>query len=247
MDKRSFLKTSFLSIAGLVASSLTSKGFVSGIFGKSIRRRGEFIQPKLPYAFDALEPYIDKATMELHYTKHHASYTEKFNQAAASLGILQEPIRNIMQEVSKYPESIRNNGGGYMNHILFWNMMSPTGGGEPSGALLEAVSRDFGSVEMFRKEFSEAAAKIFGSGWAWLIVQNDKLRITTTPNQDNPLMDLVSEKGFPLLCLDVWEHAYYLNYQNRRKEYIDAFWHIVNWEFVADRYNSYQKKKDSLS
>jgi superoxide dismutase, Fe-Mn family len=242
MDKRSFLKTSLLGAAGLFALSLKSHGMISGMLRRNSRRKTEFIQPKLPYAFDALEPYIDRATMELHYTKHFTTCTRNFNKEAARLGILQQPARNILKEVSKYPESIRHDGGGYMNHLLFWNMMSPSGGGMPSGLLLETIKRDFGSVENFREKFSEAAGNIFGSGWVWLIMRDDKLRITTTQNHDNPIMDLVPEQGFPLLCLDVWEHAYYLNNQNRRYDYIDAFWHVVNWDFVARRYDSYTKR-----
>lgn len=242
MDKRSFLKTSLLGVAGLFASSLRSHGMIPGMARKNYRRKEEFLQPELPYAFDALEPYIDSATMELHYTKHYTAYTQKFNEAAIQLGILQQPARDILKEVSKYPESIRQNGGGYLNHLIFWNMMSPSGGGMPSGVLLDAINREFGSVDAFREKFTEAAKNVFGSGWAWLIIRDDKLRITTTQNQDNPLMDIASEQGFPLLCLDVWEHAYYLNNQNRRYDYISAFWHVVNWEFVARRYDSYQKR-----
>jgi Fe-Mn family superoxide dismutase len=235
-----------LGIAGLFASSFTSHGLTKGMLRRSIRRKGEFIQPKLPYAFDALEPYIDRATMELHYTMHYTAYTRKFNEAAGQLGILQIPARNIMEEVSKYPESIRHNGGGYLNHLLFWNMMSPSGGGRPSGELLEDINRDFGSVENFRDEFTEAAQHVFGSGWAWLVIRDNRLLITTTQNQDNPLMDIAAERGFPLLCLDVWEHAYYLNNQNRRNDYINAFWHVVNWEFVTQRYNA-SKKRETMS
>jgi superoxide dismutase, Fe-Mn family len=247
MDKRSFLKTSLLGVAGLFASSLRSHGMVSGMVRKNYRRKGEFLQPKLPYAFDALEPYIDRATMELHYTEHHTAYTQKFNEAAARLGILQQPARNILKEVSKYPESIRQNGGGYLNHLIFWNMMSPSGGGMPSGALLDAIDSEFGSVENFRKKFTEAARNVFGSGWAWLIIRDNRLLITSTQNQDNPLMDVASSQGFPLLCLDVWEHAYYLNNQNRRYDYIRAFWHVVNWEFVARRYDFYNKRRTMSS
>jgi Fe-Mn family superoxide dismutase len=180
--------------------------------------------------------------MELHYTKHFTAYTDKFNEAAARLGILQHTVRDILKEVSKYPESIRNNGGGYLNHLLFWNMMSPAGGGQPSGELLDMINRDFGSVDNFREQFADAARNVFGSGWAWLIIRNDKLLITTTLNQDSPIMDIAAEKGFPLLCLDLWEHAYYLNNQNRRVDYIKSFWQVVNWEFVAKRFNSYKKK-----
>jgi Fe-Mn family superoxide dismutase len=242
MDKRSFLKKSLLGVGGIFAASFVSQGMTSGMHRRGYRRNGEFMQPKLPYSFDALEPYMDRATMELHYTKHYTAYTNKFNEAAAQLGILQLPVRNIIKEVSKYPESIRNNGGGYLNHLLFWNMMSPAGGGLPSGELLDVINRDFGSVDNFREQFAEAARNVFGSGWAWLIVRNNKLLITSTLNQDNPLMDITAERGFPILCLDVWEHAYYLNNQNRRTDYIQSFWQVVNWKFVALRYNSYKKK-----
>jgi superoxide dismutase, Fe-Mn family len=242
MDKRSFLRTSLLGAAGFVASSFTSRGLKSGIKRTSFRRKGEFILPDLPYAFDALEPHIDRVTMELHYTKHYTAYTQKLNEAAGRLGILQKPTRVILNEVSKYPESIRHNGGGYMNHLLFWNMMSPSGGGQPSGVLREAVIRDFGSVENFMEEFAAAAGNIFGSGWTWMIIDDGRLRITTTQNQDNPLMDVVAERGYPLLCLDVWEHAYYLNNQNLRVDYINAFWHVVNWEFVARRFDLYNNE-----
>jgi Fe-Mn family superoxide dismutase len=242
MDKRSFLKAGLLGVAGLFALSLKSHGMISGMLRRSYRRKGEFIRPKLPYAFDALEPHIGRETMELHYTKHYSTYTQKFNAAAIQLGILQKPARSILKEVSKYPESIRLNGGGYLNHLLFWNMMSPSGGGIPSGALLEAINREFGSVENFREKFTGAARSVFGSGWAWLIIRDNRLRITTTQNQDNPLMDVASEQGFPLLCLDVCEHAYCLNNKNRKVDYINAFWHVVNWEFVARRYDSYKKR-----
>jgi len=242
MDKRSFLKTSLLGVAGFIASSFTSNGLTSGLPGRNRMKKNGFTQPDLPYAFDALEPYIDRTTMELHYAKHHAAYTQKFNEAAARLGLMRQPARNILMEVSKYPESIRQNGGGYLNHLLFWNMMSPSGGGLPSGELLEAINRDFGSLENFKGQFTDAAKNVFGSGWAWLIIQNDKLRITTTQDQDNPLMDIAADRGFPILCLDVWEHAYYLNNQNRRYDYINAFWNVVNWEFVAKRFSSYKKR-----
>ncbi|MBN2274138.1 MAG: superoxide dismutase [Bacteroidales bacterium] len=222
---------------------MTVKGVTSGILKKSRRRkRTEFIQPKLPYAFNALEPHIDRHTMELHYNMHHASYTQKFNEAAKELGIVEKPIRHILAGVSKYPESIRNNGGGYMNHVLFWNMMSPNGGGSPSGLLLDAINREFGSIEAFKDKFSAAAGTVFGSGWAWLIIKDQRFVITTTQNQDNPLMDIVENQGYPLLCLDVWEHAYYVKNQNRRYDYISAFWNVVNWDFVSRRYAFWQKK-----
>ena len=242
MDKRSFIKTGLLGAAGLFASSLTLKGAASRLLHKGARKRTDFIQPRLPYAFNALEPHIDALTMELHYTKHHASYTQRFNEAAKALGIVQKPASDILAEVSKYPETIRNNGGGYLNHVLFWNMMSPAGGGNPSGILLDAINRDFQSVESFKEKFSDAAATVFGSGWVWLIIKDGKLGITTTQNQDNPFMDVVTDAGFPLLCLDVWEHAYYMSNQNRRPDYISAFWNVVNWDYVSKRYTLWQKK-----
>jgi Fe-Mn family superoxide dismutase len=241
MDKRSFLKTSLLGAAGLFALSFKSHGMISGMLRTGNRRKSEYILPKLPYSFDALEPYIGRTTMELHY-KQHAAYTQNFNKAAVQLGILWQPARNILKEVSKYPESIRYSGGAFLNHFLFWNMMSPSGGGMPSGMLLEAINRDFGSAEYFMERFSEAAGNVSGPGWAWLIIRDNKLLITTTQNHDNPLMDLSPEQGFPLLCLDVWEHAYSLNNRNRRQDYISDFWHVVNWEYAGRRYNSFQKR-----
>jgi len=242
MDKRSFIRVSLLGAAGLFAFSSRAKGIASRILRKAAGRRTDFVQPKLPYAFNALEPYIDGQTMELHYMQHHASYTQRFNEAAKALGIVEKPAREILADVSKYPEALRNNGGGYLNHVLFWNMMSPDGGGNPSGVLLEAINRDFHSVEAFREQFNNAAKTVFGSGWAWLIVKDNRLVITTTQNQDNPLMDVVTDKGFPLLCLDVWEHAYYMKNQNRRPDYINAFWNVVNWDYISKRYTFWQKK-----
>jgi Fe-Mn family superoxide dismutase len=236
MDKRSFLKTGLLSMTGLMISLIPARAAVSRFLGRYSGKRSDFVQPPLPYAFNALEPHMDALTMEIHYTRHHAAYTQKFNEAVKEAGISGHTARQIMAEVSKYPASVRNNGGGYLNHILFWNMLSPNGGGMPSGSLLEAINRDFGSFENFKEKFTNASKSVFGSGWSWLIVRDEKLVITTTPNQDNPLMDIVSEKGFPLLCLDVWEHAYYLKYQNRRPEFINAFWNVVNWEFVSKRH-----------
>jgi len=190
----------------------------------------EFKQYPLPYAFDALEPYIDAKTMELHYSKHHAGYTRKFNAAVQKEGLGDMKLIDIFKNVSKYSDAVRNNGGGFFNHNLFWKSISPNGGGQPKGKMAVAIQRDFGSYENFKKQFSKAAGTVFGSGWAWLIEQDGKLKITKTSNQDNPLMDVVEEQGKPILCIDVWEHAYYLNYQNRRKEYIEAFWEVVSWE-----------------
>ena len=196
-----------------------------------------FEQAELPYAFDALEPVIDAQTMELHYGKHHAGYTRKFNAALNEEGIATTDIKEIFANVSSYSANVRNNGGGYYNHSLFWNFMSPDGGGTPSGDLAAAIERDFGSFEEFKSLFSAAAGGQFGSGWAWLIIdEQGTLKVTSTSNQDNPLMDIAEVKGTPLLNLDVWEHAYYLNYQNERGRYIENFWKVVNWPVVEKLY-----------
>ncbi|MBO2518727.1 MULTISPECIES: superoxide dismutase [Limnochorda] len=194
--------------------------------------------PPLPYAYDALEPYIDARTMEIHHTKHHATYVNNLNAALESAD---ERLRNLsveelLRRIDEVPESIRtavrNNGGGHANHTLFWSVMGPGGGGEPTGELAEAISSTFGSFENFKETFSKAAAGRFGSGWAWLVVKDGKLEVTSTPNQDSPLM----EGQVPILGLDVWEHAYYLKYQNRRPEYIQNWWNVVNWAEVNRRY-----------
>jgi Fe-Mn family superoxide dismutase len=196
-----------------------------------------FELPKLAYDYKALEPYIDAMTMEIHHTKHHGAYTSNLNAALAGTPGEGLTIEEILRNVSKYPVAVRNNGGGFYNHNLFWRWLSPNGGGQPSGELADAIKRYFGSFEQFRDEFSKAAAGRFGSGWAWLVKDaSGKLIIGSTPNQDNPLMDVSELKGSPILGLDVWEHAYYLKYQNRRPEYISAFWNIVNWEEVARLY-----------
>lgn len=192
--------------------------------------------PKLNYAFDALEPNIDARTMEIHYTKHHAAYTNNLNNAIKDTDLANKSIEEIFKNISKHPIAVRNNGGGYYNHNLFWEIMSPNGGGQPTGDLLSAINRDFGSFEKFKELFNNAAATRFGSGWAWLVKLADKLVVTSTPNQDNPLMDVADVKGTPIIGLDVWEHAYYLKYQNRRPEYIEAFWNVIDWNMVSKRF-----------
>lgn len=194
-----------------------------------------FELPKLPYAYDALEPHIDAKTMEIHHTKHHQAYTTNLNNAIAGTGLEGKSIEEILQNVSKHPAAVRNNGGGYYNHNLFWKIMAPNAGGEPTGDVADGIKSSFDSFDKFKEEFAKAATTRFGSGWAWLIVKNGKLAITSTPNQDNPLMDLAEEKGTPVLGLDVWEHAYYLKYQNKRPDYISAFWNVVNWNEVNKR------------
>ena len=234
MDKRTFLKSSLLGIAGVFALGVSSK-----LKAAKPRRKwnGEFVLPELPYAYDALEPYFDAKTMEIHHSKHHAAYTEKFNAAVKEAGLTGKTAHEILAEISKYPAAVRNNGGGYLNHKIFWKMLAPATGKQPSRELMDALVRDFGSFDTFKEKFTAAAKSVFGSGWAWLIVAEDKLKITSTPNQDSPIMDIVADKGVPLLCIDVWEHAYYLKYQNRRPEFIEAFWNVVNWDFVFQRYN----------
>ena len=188
----------------------------------------------LPYDYNALEPHIDARTMEIHHTKHHGAYTSKLNDALQTEDKGAQSIEEIMQNVSQYSGAVRNNGGGYFNHNLFWEIMSPNGGGEPSGEIGKAINSTFGSFEKFKNEFANAAATRFGSGWAWLVKNNVKLIIGSTPNQDNPLMDVSDLKGTPILGLDVWEHAYYLNYQNRRPDYIEAFFNVINWDKVNE-------------
>jgi len=195
-----------------------------------------FELPNLPYAHDALEPHIDARTMEIHHGKHHAGYTSKLNAAVEGTDLEGKDIETLLREHSDNG-AVRNNGGGFWNHTLFWNSMSPNGGGAPEGALAEAINRDFGSFEGFKDEFSKAAATRFGSGWAWLCVNNGKLEVCSSANQDNPLMPGVDCGGHPILGLDVWEHAYYLNYQNRRPDYINAFFNVVDWSAVAARMN----------
>ena len=195
-----------------------------------------FTLPELGYAHDALEPHIDARTMEIHHGKHHAGYTSKLNSAVEGTALEGQSIEEILANVSSAGGAVRNNGGGYFNHCLFWEVMSPNGGGEASGDLADAINTAFGSFERFKTEFSNAAATRFGSGWAWLCVKDGGLCVCSSPNQDNPLMDVSDCPGTPILGLDVWEHAYYLNYQNRRPDYIAAFFNVVDWTVVADKY-----------
>lgn len=196
-----------------------------------------FTLPALPYASNALEPHIDARTMEIHHDKHHNAYVTNLNNAIAGKPEEKLSIEEICKNVSKYPAAVRNNGGGHYNHSLFWTIMGPKGGGAPAGAVADAINAAFGSFDEFKAKFAAAAAGRFGSGWAWLIVDGSgKLQVTSTPNQDNPLMDVAEVKGTPILGLDVWEHAYYLNYQNRRPDYISAFWNVINWDEVGKRF-----------
>lgn len=196
-----------------------------------------FELPALPYATDALEPHIDKQTMEIHHGKHHQAYVTNLNKALEGKPEASQSIEEIVKNISKFPAAVRNNGGGHYNHSLFWEVIGPNKGGEPKGELAEAINAAFGSFADFKTKFAEAGATRFGSGWAWLSVGADKkLVVSSTPNQDNPLMDIAEVKGTPVLGMDVWEHAYYLKYQNRRPDYISAFWNVVNWDAVAERF-----------
>ncbi|MEN8125755.1 MAG: superoxide dismutase [Bacteroidota bacterium] len=198
-----------------------------------------FQLPKLPYAYDALEPYIDARTMEIHHTKHHNGYTNNLNNAITGTDLEGRSIKEILNNLDMNNTAVRNNGGGYYNHNLFWEVMSPNGGGDPTGDVADAIKSSFGTYESFKEIFSKAAATRFGSGWAWLCVHDGgKLDVCSTPNQDNPLMPGVGCGGFPILAIDVWEHAYYLNYQNRRPDYIGAFYNVINWEEVNKRFEA---------
>ncbi|RRQ20163.1 superoxide dismutase [Guyparkeria sp. SCN-R1] len=198
-----------------------------------------FQLPDLPYGYGDLEKSIDAQTMELHHTKHHNTYVTKLNDAIKDSEWDDKSIDEIMANISKLPTAVRNNGGGHYNHDLFWKLMSPNGGGKPSGALADDIASTFGSFDDLVEKFNNAALTRFGSGWAWLIVDgNGKLQVTSTPNQDNPVMDIAEVKGSPILGLDVWEHAYYLRYQNRRPDYVNAFWDVVNWDEVVKRYDA---------
>lgn len=201
-------------------------------------------QDPLPYDKAALEPYIDAATMDVHYNKHHKAYTDKFNAALQAENATGTPLLEIFKNISKYSDGLKNNGGGYFNHLLFWKIMTPSSTKEPVGESKDAINKTFGTFADFKKLFSEAAINRFGSGWAWLSMDKDgKLFISSTQNQNNPLMDIVPQKGIPLLLIDVWEHAYYLKYQNRRNEYVENFWNVINWNEVERRY---QEAKKSL-
>lgn len=241
-DRREFFKK--IGILGLsgIATKLVSNEQLSVLekLGQEGVQNTPFTLPALPYAYNALEPFIDEQTMTIHHTKHHQAYIDKLNKAVENLGgkfNLEESFKTI----SKADVAIRNNGGGHYNHSLFWQLMKPNPSSKenkPSGKLAELITRDFKSFDDFKKEFTEKSTKIFGSGWCWLIEHEGKLKISTTPNQDNPLMDVAADKGKPVLALDVWEHAYYLKYQNKRADYIANWWNIVNWEKAEELHHS---------
>jgi len=215
---------------------------LSGFFNDT-KSQTKFEFPELPYGYDALESFIDKETMEIHYTRHHKAYFNNFVKAVEENELGDKSIYDLFSKMSELPVSVRNNGGGYYNHMLFWEIMSPNGGGTPQGELLSAIEKTFKSFENFKSEFESAAKGRFGSGWAWLSLDsNGKLFISSTPNQDNPLMDVAEMRGTPILALDVWEHAYYLQYQNKRGDYVSNFWKVVDWEKVAEKFAAAKRK-----
>lgn len=239
--RREFFKKGLLAGAGIaLLNKSPGKEILSGIPEDNI-----FTPPPLPYGYDALEPFIDKKTMELHHGKHHQTYVDKLNKALTDEKISGVSLNDICKNVSKYSSAVRNNGGGHYNHSMFWkgmkpnagSVLSPSSANEPSGKISDAIKSTFDLFTNFKTKFSETAIKVFGSGWAWLVINKDgKLEIGSTPNQDNPMMDISDFKGNPILGLDVWEHAYYLKYQNKRADYISNWWNIVNWEEVNNRF-----------
>lgn len=202
----------------------------------------------LPYEYTALDPAIDSKTVEIHYDKHHRGYYTNFMNAIKGTELEKMPISRIFASIKDQPDAVRNNAGGYFNHVIYWQNMSPEGGGEPSGELAEAINKSFGNFKSFTEKFNEAATKRFGSGWAWLAIDfnSGELFITSTPNQDNPLMNIAKRRGIPILALDVWEHAYYLKYQNKRADYITAFWTKVNWQDVQAKYKGYKEMREQM-
>jgi Fe-Mn family superoxide dismutase len=239
LNRRKFIAASAKTGIALTAAGLVSNNLLAAVKGVSSPYTS-FDQTPLPYAYNALEPAIDAMTMEIHYSKHAAAYTKNVKEAAQAESVdTAKPIEEVLAKVSKYSVKMRNNAGGHYNHELFWKTFKAGGEGKPSGKLLAAIEKDFNSFDAFKTQFSDAGKSRFGSGWAWLVAGADK-KLTTgsTPNQDNPLMDISDIKGFPLLGLDVWEHAYYLHYQNRRPEYIENWWKVVNWDFVQKRFES---------
>jgi Fe-Mn family superoxide dismutase len=227
----------FIRKTALVAASGTLLGSSINVFAETSNSfENNFVLPPLPYSYDALEPHIDKLTMEIHHTKHHQAYVTNLNKALTDNNIEVKSLEELMAEISKYPAAVRNNGGGHWNHTFFWESMRPGGGGVPEGRVAEAINQSFGSFDEFKKQINEAGLKRFGSGWAWLVKSKEgKLIIGSSPNQDNPLMDVAELKGKPILGVDVWEHAYYLKYQNKRGDYLSAWWNLVNWDKVAER------------
>ena len=240
MSSSSNSRRQFIKQTGKAGIAMASMPIIHTFGGLQLSQEVNYIQQPLPYAFNALEPFIDAMTMDIHYTKHAAGYTKNLNDAcvAESVDIKSKSITSLLESISKYSTKMRNNAGGHYNHELFWQLMKPAPATSPTGALADAINKSFGSLDNFKTAFSDAAKTRFGSGWAWLIVKADNsLAVCSTPNQDNPLMDLAETKGTPILGLDVWEHAYYLKYQNKRADYINNWWNLVNWKFVEDQFN----------
>jgi Fe-Mn family superoxide dismutase len=238
MNRRKFIySVAAISAASALEPFAKTISNISNNKNRSESTMAKFELPALPYAYDALEPYIDKMTMEIHHTKHHNAYVTNLNKAVEGTEMESKSLEDLMTNISKYPVAVRNNGGGHWNHSMFWTLMKKGGGGEPTGLLADAIKSSFGSFADFKTQFSNAGATRFGSGWAWLVKQNGKLVIGSTPNQDNPLMDIADIKGTPILGLDVWEHAYYLKYQNRRPEYIENWWNVINWAEASKRFS----------
>lgn len=235
MKRRKFITTSMLAGISTVTGNSPTFSAASKIQSKE-QKSMAFTLPNLSYAHDALEPYIDKMTMEIHHGKHHAAYVTNLNNAVQNTEWEKKTLEEILSNVSKLSVAVRNNGGGHWNHSAFWNWLTPKSAGQPAGEFSTAINRDFGSLDKFKEQFNQAAMGRFGSGWSWLIKQHDKLVIASTPNQDNPLMDIADVKGIPILGVDVWEHAYYLKHQNRRADYLLAWWKVVNWEEAAKRF-----------
>ena len=244
MDKsrRSFLKKgSLLTLAGMGTQVLSGSLLKAMSSSESVSLNEPFLLPTLPYSYDALEPFVDTMTMEIHYSKHHKAYVDNLNKAMAE-GKINATLDELLMNASKYSPIIRNNAGGHWNHSFFWKLMRPEGGGEPDGEIISSINEAFGSFDVFKSRLEEAGLKRFGSGWAWLIVDaNKKLSIGSTPNQDNPLMDVSELKGTPILGIDVWEHAYYLKFQNRRGEYLKSWWNVVNWTEVNKNFEKAMK------
>jgi Fe-Mn family superoxide dismutase len=238
MKRRKFIYSiSLISLVGLLKPiKIFSKSSKISINERSINPMAKFELPPLPYSYDALEPYIDAMTMEIHWSKHHGAYVNNLNNAIANTEMEKLSLEDLLTNVSKYPVAVRNNGGGHYNHSMFWQIMTKNGGGEPKGELKAAIEKTFGNYDNFKAKLSEAAMTRFGSGWAWLVYNKGNLLIGSTPNQDNPLMDVSELKGYPILGIDVWEHAYYLKYQNRRNEYVANWFNVINWDAVTERY-----------
>jgi superoxide dismutase, Fe-Mn family len=231
-SRRDFIKKSAIIGIGGIAASIIPSGILKAAENKFLLGDDKFTLPALPYAYDSLEPFIDKLTMEIHHLKHHGAYVEKLNKALEGKKH-EDDIEKLCRNISKYDRAVRNNGGGHFNHSLFWKLMKPNGGGSPTGKIGDAINSSFGSFDAFKTKFNETAMKHFGSGWTWAVIKDKKLEIGSTPNQDNPLMEGICElKGKPVLGLDVWEHAYYLKHQNKRADYINDWWNVVNWDEV---------------